>query len=53
MCERVKLENVKETFVIIIEHKPKIERDKKIVFIDEKLGDSSFIHEQSPNRRLK
>ena len=32
---------------------PTIERDRKIVFTDEKLGDSCFIHEQSTNRRLK
>ena len=30
-----------------------IERDRRIVFTDEKLGDSTFIHEQSTNRRLK
>ena len=32
---------------------PTIERDRKRVFTDEKLGDSSFVHEQSTNRRLK
>ena len=32
---------------------PTIERDRRIVFKDEKLGHSSFIHEQSTNRRLK
>ena len=30
-----------------------IEQDRRIVFTDEKLGDSSSIHEQSTNRRLE